>query len=186
MQQGQRQGSLPTAKRQSPTSTTGTSLWMHETMPDDLRRRRASMSQWTCSTATTRCSRSSRRVIPAMTSSCRRTTVERMARADMLMPLDHAQIPNMKNIDPSLLNVDWRSAVNSRCLHLAGSGHSTTQVEGEDRPRQLEGPGSTATNIWAAWPGLLRPAIRSASGGEAIRQIGRLPRRRRIFRPFRR
>ena len=33
--------------------------------------------------------------------------VERMARADMLMPLDHAQIPNMKNIDPSFLNVDY-------------------------------------------------------------------------------
>lgn len=33
--------------------------------------------------------------------------VERMIRADMLEQLDHAQIPNMKNIDPSFINVDY-------------------------------------------------------------------------------
>ncbi|WP_257549619.1 PotD/PotF family extracellular solute-binding protein [Sphingopyxis sp. DBS4] len=33
--------------------------------------------------------------------------VERMIRADMLQPLDHAQIPNIKNIDPSFMNVDY-------------------------------------------------------------------------------
>ena len=32
--------------------------------------------------------------------------VERMAQADMLMPLDHAQIPNFKNVDPAFVNVD--------------------------------------------------------------------------------
>jgi spermidine/putrescine transport system substrate-binding protein len=32
--------------------------------------------------------------------------VERMAKADMLMPLDHAQIPNFKNVDPAFINVD--------------------------------------------------------------------------------
>jgi spermidine/putrescine transport system substrate-binding protein len=33
--------------------------------------------------------------------------VERMVQADMLMPLDHSLIPNMKNIDPSFINVDY-------------------------------------------------------------------------------
>lgn len=33
--------------------------------------------------------------------------VERMIRADMLQPLDHAQIPNLKNVDPSFINVDY-------------------------------------------------------------------------------
>ncbi|SEH18798.1 spermidine/putrescine transport system substrate-binding protein [Sphingopyxis sp. YR583] len=33
--------------------------------------------------------------------------VERMAKADMLMPLDHAQIPNKKNIDPAYINVEY-------------------------------------------------------------------------------
>jgi len=33
--------------------------------------------------------------------------VERMARADMLQTLDHAQIPNIKNIDPTFIDVDY-------------------------------------------------------------------------------
>ncbi|MCA0207617.1 MAG: spermidine/putrescine ABC transporter substrate-binding protein [Proteobacteria bacterium] len=33
--------------------------------------------------------------------------VERMAKADMLMPLDHAQIPNKKNIDAAYINVEY-------------------------------------------------------------------------------
>ncbi|MDZ3831303.1 MAG: spermidine/putrescine ABC transporter substrate-binding protein [Sphingopyxis sp.] len=33
--------------------------------------------------------------------------VERMARAGMLETLDHAQIPNMKNIDPAYIDVDY-------------------------------------------------------------------------------
>ena len=33
--------------------------------------------------------------------------VERMIPANMLMPLDHSQIPNIKNIDPQFMNVDW-------------------------------------------------------------------------------
>jgi spermidine/putrescine transport system substrate-binding protein len=33
--------------------------------------------------------------------------VTRMAQADMLIPLDHAKIPNMKNIDPAFLNPDF-------------------------------------------------------------------------------
>lgn len=33
--------------------------------------------------------------------------VERMAKAGMLMPLDHAQIPNKKNIDPAYINVEY-------------------------------------------------------------------------------
>ena len=33
--------------------------------------------------------------------------VERMARADMLQPLDHSLIPNIKNIEPSFMNVDY-------------------------------------------------------------------------------
>ena len=33
--------------------------------------------------------------------------VERMVKANMLMPLDHAKIPNMKNIDPSFLNPEF-------------------------------------------------------------------------------
>lgn len=33
--------------------------------------------------------------------------VERMSKADMLMPLDHAQIPNKKNIDPAYINVEY-------------------------------------------------------------------------------
>lgn len=33
--------------------------------------------------------------------------VERMIPADMLMPLDHALIPNIKNVDPSFMNVDY-------------------------------------------------------------------------------
>ncbi|MFM7027213.1 MAG: PotD/PotF family extracellular solute-binding protein [Chakrabartia sp.] len=33
--------------------------------------------------------------------------VERMVQADMLMPLDHAQIPNIKNIDPSFIDVAY-------------------------------------------------------------------------------
>ncbi len=41
--------------------------------------------------------------------------VERMAQADMLLPLDHAQIPNMKNIDPSFMTSTMTRAVNFRC-----------------------------------------------------------------------
>lgn len=33
--------------------------------------------------------------------------VERMARADMLLPLDHKQIPNLKNIDPGFIDVEY-------------------------------------------------------------------------------
>jgi len=33
--------------------------------------------------------------------------VERMIQADMLMELDHAQLPNMKNIDPAFIDVDY-------------------------------------------------------------------------------
>jgi spermidine/putrescine transport system substrate-binding protein len=33
--------------------------------------------------------------------------VTRMAQANLLMPLDHAKIPNMKNIDPAFLNPDY-------------------------------------------------------------------------------
>lgn len=33
--------------------------------------------------------------------------VTRMAEADMLMPLDHAQIPNIKNVDPAFLDPDF-------------------------------------------------------------------------------
>lgn len=33
--------------------------------------------------------------------------VERMSKADMLLPLDHAQIPNKKNIDPAYINVEY-------------------------------------------------------------------------------
>ena len=33
--------------------------------------------------------------------------VERMAKAGMLLPLDHAKIPNMKNIDPAFANPDY-------------------------------------------------------------------------------
>ncbi len=33
--------------------------------------------------------------------------VERMVKADMLLPLDHAQIPNIKNIDPSFIDVAY-------------------------------------------------------------------------------
>lgn len=33
--------------------------------------------------------------------------VERMAQADMLMPLDHAQIPNFKNISPEFVDVPY-------------------------------------------------------------------------------
>ena len=33
--------------------------------------------------------------------------VERMVKADMLMPLDQAQIPNMKNVDPSFIDVAY-------------------------------------------------------------------------------
>ena len=33
--------------------------------------------------------------------------VERMSKAGMLMPLDHAQIPNKKNIDPAYINVEY-------------------------------------------------------------------------------
>lgn len=33
--------------------------------------------------------------------------VERMVQANMLMPLDHAQIPNIKNIEPSFMEADF-------------------------------------------------------------------------------
>lgn len=33
--------------------------------------------------------------------------VERMVKADMLVPLDHAQIPNIKNVDPAFINVAY-------------------------------------------------------------------------------
>lgn len=33
--------------------------------------------------------------------------VERMVKADMLLPLDHAQIPNVKNVDPAFINVAY-------------------------------------------------------------------------------
>ncbi|MBJ7500019.1 MAG: spermidine/putrescine ABC transporter substrate-binding protein [Sphingopyxis sp.] len=33
--------------------------------------------------------------------------VERMSKAGMLLPLDHAQIPNKKNIDPAYINVEY-------------------------------------------------------------------------------
>lgn len=33
--------------------------------------------------------------------------VERMVQADMLMPLDHSQIPNIKNVDPSFIDVAY-------------------------------------------------------------------------------
>jgi spermidine/putrescine transport system substrate-binding protein len=33
--------------------------------------------------------------------------VERMVQADMLIPLDHAQIPNIKNVDSSFINVPY-------------------------------------------------------------------------------
>ena len=33
--------------------------------------------------------------------------VERMVQADMLVPLDHSQIPNIKNIDPSFIDVAY-------------------------------------------------------------------------------
>ena len=33
--------------------------------------------------------------------------LERMIKADMLMPLDHSQIPNIKNVDPSFIDVAY-------------------------------------------------------------------------------
>src|SRR3546814_1474227 len=33
--------------------------------------------------------------------------VERMTKADMLLPLDHSLIPNKRNIDPAYINVEY-------------------------------------------------------------------------------
>ena len=67
--------------------------------------------------------------------------VERMIQADLLEPLDHAKIPNIKNIAPEFID---RRALRSRpqiqhALYLARHRHRLSQVEGQGDARQLEG-----------------------------------------------
>ena len=56
--------------------------------------------------------------------------VERMVDANMLLPLNHAGIPNFKNIAPNFQDADFdhgRQVFDA--LHLAGAWHRLSQVE---------------------------------------------------------
>ncbi|HVF82623.1 MAG TPA: spermidine/putrescine ABC transporter substrate-binding protein [Sphingomicrobium sp.] len=59
--------------------------------------------------------------------------VERMVPAGMLIPLDHSLIPNIKNIDPQFMNVDWdpgrRHSIPYTWLVL-GIGYRKSKVPG--------------------------------------------------------
>ena len=59
--------------------------------------------------------------------------VTRMAQADMLLPLDHAKIPNMKNIDPAFLNPDYdpgRKFSMPYTWFVLGIGYRKSKVKG--------------------------------------------------------
>ncbi|HMT13961.1 MAG TPA: spermidine/putrescine ABC transporter substrate-binding protein [Aestuariivirga sp.] len=59
--------------------------------------------------------------------------VERMVKANMLMPLDHAKIPNMKNIDPSFLNPTFDPGRKYSLPYqwgTVGIGYRKSKVEG--------------------------------------------------------
>jgi spermidine/putrescine transport system substrate-binding protein len=59
--------------------------------------------------------------------------VTRMSQAGMLEPLDHAKIPNMKNIDPSFLNPDFdpgRKYSMPYTWLLLGIGYRKSKVDG--------------------------------------------------------
>ena len=63
--------------------------------------------------------------------------VERMIQAKLLEPLDHAKIPNIKNVAPEL---HQRRALRSRpqiqhALYLARHRHRLSQVQGQGGPR---------------------------------------------------
>ncbi len=82
--------------------------YIGETTLDDFRNRPVSRSRWTSSTATTSLFAKFKAgnpgydvIVPS------NDFVERMARADMLQALDHKQIPNLKNIDPTFIDVDY-------------------------------------------------------------------------------
>ncbi|WP_168074410.1 spermidine/putrescine ABC transporter substrate-binding protein [Caulobacter sp. SSI4214] len=59
--------------------------------------------------------------------------VTRMTQADMLTPLDHAKIPNIKNIDPTFLNPDYdpgRKFSMPYTWLLLGIGYRKSKVQG--------------------------------------------------------
>lgn len=59
--------------------------------------------------------------------------VERMAPAGMIVPLDHAQIPNMKNIDPSFIDVEYdpgRKYSMPYTWLVLGIGYRKSKVQG--------------------------------------------------------
>ncbi|WP_310467725.1 spermidine/putrescine ABC transporter substrate-binding protein [Sphingomonas sp.] len=59
--------------------------------------------------------------------------VERMAPAGMIVPLDHSLIPNMKNIDPAFINVDYdpgRKYSMPYTWLVLGIGYRKSKVQG--------------------------------------------------------
>ena len=63
--------------------------------------------------------------------------VERMIQANLLEPLDHAKIPNIKNISPEFItDAPYDPGRKySHALYLARHRHRLSQVQGERRPR---------------------------------------------------
>jgi len=60
--------------------------------------------------------------------------VERMVKADMLIPLDHAQIPNIKNVDPSFINVAYDPGRKHSLPYtwlVLGIGYRKSKVKGK-------------------------------------------------------
>ena len=67
-------------------------------------------------------------------------TLERMIKADMVIPLDHSKIPNMANIDKPFQDAQFdpgRKYLDA--LHVGHARHRLPQVGGERHAGQLEG-----------------------------------------------
>jgi spermidine/putrescine transport system substrate-binding protein len=59
--------------------------------------------------------------------------VERMITADMLVPIDHSMIPNIKNIDPNFLDADFDPGRKHSLPYMWGSigiGYRKSKVDG--------------------------------------------------------
>lgn len=59
--------------------------------------------------------------------------VTRMAQADMLTPLDHAKIPNLKNVDPTFMNPDYDPGRKFSAPYtwlVMGVGYRKSKVDG--------------------------------------------------------
>ena len=67
--------------------------------------------------------------------------LERMIKADMVMPIDHAKIPNMANIDKPFQDAAFDPGPQVLdSLYVGNARRRLPQVEGRRRGRQLEAP----------------------------------------------